>query len=400
MTDVQQFLESRHHDHYKVYNLCSERAYETSYFHGRVERFPFDDHNAPPFDMMRPFCQSVDEWLRAHKDNVIAVHCKAGKGRTGVMICAYLVHCGMFTSASESLEFYGKSRTNDQQGVTIPSQRRFVEYYASFFNNGSRYLGATVSQSSVILNQIVFHGVPVHKNRASEHFVIKIKDIDGKQLLHAQESQKPFKNQLVFKSGNGLRLTRDFKVIFEDLQPEANNFMLVPSTASSTSKKKKKDLLHFWLNTHFMGETGSCTLTKSEIDRANKDKKHKKFPRDFRIEVIFSAAPNTGTNNKEEAGRELEYHNRVRMCGSDVMVSVCGSEREVNTSTLSTTLMTNRKSYESDMSSRDSDEFTDPDVGDDIFSLDEEQELIEQIEEEYNYLLNQQHQQQRGPSRV
>lgn len=43
MTDVQRFLNTRHKDHYKVYNLCSERKYDHSKFAGRVLEFPSDE---------------------------------------------------------------------------------------------------------------------------------------------------------------------------------------------------------------------------------------------------------------------------------------------------------------------------------------------------------------------
>lgn len=62
-----------------VFNLCSEREYSPEEFEGRVQRFPFDDHCPSPLEMIAEFCKAVDSWLSADKDNVVAVHCKAGK---------------------------------------------------------------------------------------------------------------------------------------------------------------------------------------------------------------------------------------------------------------------------------------------------------------------------------
>lgn len=46
MKDVQQFLNTRHKDHYKVYNLCSERKYQHEKFGGRVLEFPYEHNEA------------------------------------------------------------------------------------------------------------------------------------------------------------------------------------------------------------------------------------------------------------------------------------------------------------------------------------------------------------------
>lgn len=45
--------------------------------------------------------------------NVAAIHCKAGKGRTGLIICCYLMYCGLSKTAEASLEYYAEARTLD-----------------------------------------------------------------------------------------------------------------------------------------------------------------------------------------------------------------------------------------------------------------------------------------------
>lgn len=46
-------------------------------------------------------------------------------------------------------------------------------------------------------------------------------------------------------------------------------------------------MCHFWFNTFFI-QNYTLTLRKPEIDKANKDKKHKIYKEDFFIEVLFA----------------------------------------------------------------------------------------------------------------
>jgi phosphatidylinositol-3,4,5-trisphosphate 3-phosphatase/dual-specificity protein phosphatase PTEN len=53
---------------------------------------------------------SCKRYLNADPKNVVAIHCKAGKGRTGVMICAYLVYSMHCKTAREAMTLYDDRR--------------------------------------------------------------------------------------------------------------------------------------------------------------------------------------------------------------------------------------------------------------------------------------------------
>ncbi|XP_071442577.1 phosphatidylinositol 3,4,5-trisphosphate 3-phosphatase and dual-specificity protein phosphatase PTEN-like isoform X2 [Hetaerina americana] len=256
--DVVKFLESKHKDHYKIYNLCSERKYDVSKFHRRVATYPFDDHNPPKIDLIKPFCVDVHEWLSKDSKNVAAVHCKAGKGRTGVMICCYMLHGRQFPTAEEALNYYGLQRTHDRKGVTIPSQRRYVSYYATLIQKNLTYTPVTLLVKEIHLEPIpAFNG-----EQGSLQFVISESSAKiYSAMVHDVKKGAP---SIHIKIDQCVPLCGDIKVEF----------------FNKPKMMKKEKLFHFWFNTFFVKEeatpselgekVGDMPACSQSVDRSSR----------------------------------------------------------------------------------------------------------------------------------
>eukprot|EP01041_Mallomonas_annulata_P003227 gene3227-6381_t len=129
--EVQRFLETYHKNHYCVFNFCIEpgRNYDAKVFGGRVHRFPFKDHCCPSLESMVTFANTAKLWLEQNENNICSLHCKAGKGRAGLMSCVLLLRIGVCQTATEAIERYDTMRTVDRKGLTLVSQRKYVHFY-------------------------------------------------------------------------------------------------------------------------------------------------------------------------------------------------------------------------------------------------------------------------------
>lgn len=346
--EVVRFLDSKHYNHYRIYNLCSERHYDSSKFHNRVAEYPFDDHCPPSVELLRAFCEDVDNWLAQDKRNVAAIHCKAGKGRTGVMICAYMLHKGLVADSTSALNYYGEKRTHDNRGVTIPSQIRYVDYYQELvkFNLNYRPIG-------IILCSI--HLEPTPPNFINTHFVIYHLDqhnrctkINGP--VEVETSPSTLSNSSI--TTNTIGCMPNNNMIVDD-KPNANSTTTTTTTAPATTTTsfqpsdldvqqqllqqqqpieyyfedplylngdiriefyqqkskiiKKEKLFSFWFNTFFAvglqnsnqrrygvdGTSNDLNLVfyKQHLDKAYKDTTHKIFGEDFKVILKFKRAP-------------------------------------------------------------------------------------------------------------
>ncbi|XP_039429757.1 uncharacterized protein LOC120413114 isoform X2 [Culex pipiens pallens] len=283
--DVQRMLERNHAGCYKIYNLCSERSYDHKRF-PYYSVYPFKDHNPPDIELITSFCRDVDEHLRANGKNVVAVHCKAGKGRTGTMICCYLLYSRQFQTADEALHYYAQRRTSDAKGVTIPSQRRYVEYYATLLRSNETYqpvqlyiceirLTGTVNIREGTINVSGETPKPLPEFRRTD-------DTGGGGGGLVGGGQSPPYTMLA-KMDYCMPLSGDVKIEF---------------VKSSVLRKEKR--CHFWFNTYFVERAAKkdaegnllLPLSKTEIDDAHKDKHHKEYPNNFSVELVLRRVPN------------------------------------------------------------------------------------------------------------
>lgn len=254
MEDVKRMLEQKHKDHYKIYNLCSERSYDISKFHSRVSVYPFDDHNPPEFSMMKPFCEDVDRWLNEDERNVAVVHCKAGKGRTGLMICAYLLHCRHSLTAEEVLSYYGTSRTMDQKGVTIPSQKRYVDYYAALVSENLQYNDVKLYLYSFVIDPLPHLGL----GQQEGYIQFEIRQGRVPPFLSEVYLVKRTDGRINIELSRPLLMVGDVKIKFTQK-------MKIFDVFNRPKYINQHKLFHFWVNTFFIDLERSTPLTHESI---------------------------------------------------------------------------------------------------------------------------------------
>jgi len=139
--EVVRFFNTKYKDNYRFYNCCPERKYPYEKFDGRVEDYFMEDHNPTPINEIIKFCHHIHNWLEnpGNENNVAAVHCKGGKGRTGTMVCSYLLYSRFkhqeesICTGEDSILYFASRRSkdiDDTEGVEARSQKRYISYMA------------------------------------------------------------------------------------------------------------------------------------------------------------------------------------------------------------------------------------------------------------------------------
>ncbi|XP_072870472.1 phosphatidylinositol 3,4,5-trisphosphate 3-phosphatase TPTE2-like isoform X1 [Chlorocebus sabaeus] len=276
--EVVQFLDKKHPNHYRVYNLCSERAYDPKHFHNRVSRIMIDDHNVPTLWEMVAFSKEVEEWLAQDPENIIVIHCKGGKGRTGTMVCACLIATEIFLTAEESLYYFGERRTDKTngtkyQGVETPSQNRYVRYFAQVKHS---YNWNLPPRKTLFIKRFVIYSI--RGVGTGDGYDLKVQIVMKKKIVFSCTS---LNNCQVFHD-----IETDRVIIDVFNCPPLYDDVKVQVSSSDFPRYYHNYPFFFWFNTSLI-QNNRLYLQRNELDNLHKQKTWKMYQPQYAVETYF-----------------------------------------------------------------------------------------------------------------
>eukprot|EP00911_Craspedida_sp_UC1_P002631 UC1_evm1s1938 len=272
LNDVAAMLKTKHGDNFMVFNV-SKKFYDISKLDNQVLDFGWPDHLAPPIERLCSCCGSMDSWLSADDKNIVVVHCKGGKGRTGCVIASYLIYKRLFLRAEDAMAQFAQRRFNpndetEEIGVTQPSQRRYVHYFEALMDGR-----LTVWERPLLLQTVLLQGLPNYDKGGCRPVLVIYRDLE-EEVFRTQDPQLFTGKDEYVELGVG----PSFGIITKgDILVK-----LYHKTATGADK------LIFRCQFHTAAVQGHLlAMEKKDLDLAYKDSR---FPNDATVVFIFNEA--------------------------------------------------------------------------------------------------------------
>ncbi|XP_049709274.1 phosphatidylinositol 3,4,5-trisphosphate 3-phosphatase TPTE2-like isoform X3 [Elephas maximus indicus] len=195
------------------------------------------------------------------------------------MVCACLIASEVFTTAEESLYYFGERRTDKTtsskfQGVETPSQNRYVGYFAEVKNV---YHWALPPSKILFVKCIVIHSIHgVGKGNGND---LKVQVIMRKEIVFFCSFSKNCRiyhdaetDKVIIQLINCPSLCDDVKVKF--------------FSSSDLPRYYDNCPFFFWFNTSFI-KNYRLYLPRNELDNPHKSKTWKIYRPEFAVEVYF-----------------------------------------------------------------------------------------------------------------
>lgn len=216
-------------------------------------------------------CGHIHKFLQENDENVIVVNCRAGKGRTGTIVCCYLLFSGRFNSPEDTFIYYSQKRFSKGEGVTQPSQKKYVYYFYQMLQE-KIYFPYIRCIKSIILKKVTKN----NKEKLIPYFEFYLKNSDKISLS----------SKCSFLEQKSIPIVKDSVKITDSLFSYwfAGDITIKIFNNGLLSTKK---LGRISFNTAFL--TKDQTELKFYVNEIDPDNlvKNKKIPKEYQIIVKF-----------------------------------------------------------------------------------------------------------------
>jgi protein-tyrosine phosphatase len=310
------FLDYKHGENWAIFEFRAEgTGYPDSEVYDRIHHYPWPDHHPPPFALIPNLMASMRNWLHGDEEQektaaanskrrVAVVHCKAGKGRSGTVASSYLISQEGWSRPDALKRFTERRmRAGFGEGVSIPSQLRYVRYVDEWANKmNKQYVERPVEilelhvwglrdGVKVTVHSYIEDGRRIqcfHTFNREEKVVIETGNVKGGPSqapdkasamdgdVQPNDLSYPSKSQSAFSFGNSWAFNVS-TVIFKPSTP-----LVLPTSdinidferrnhANYTGWTVVTSLAHVWFNAYFEGgytgaDSGICEIDWEAMD--------------------------------------------------------------------------------------------------------------------------------------
>uniref|UniRef100_A0A8C2XCD7 Tensin 2a n=1 Tax=Cyclopterus lumpus TaxID=8103 RepID=A0A8C2XCD7_CYCLU len=228
LKEVAAMLKSKHQDKFLLLNL-SERRHDINRLNTKVHDFGWPDLHAPPLDKICAICKAMETWLTSDPQHVVVLHCKGHKGKTGVIIAAYMHYISLVWHQSVSF--------------------RYIYYFGGLLSGAIK-----MNSSPLFLHQVLIPSLPNFQGEGG----FDLQGTGGRRLCVTIEPALLLKGDVMVKCYHRRAQSADRDTVFR-------------------------------LQFHTCTIHGSqLWFGKGELDEACTDER---FPSDATVEFVFSSGP-------------------------------------------------------------------------------------------------------------
>uniref|UniRef100_A0A3P9J2H2 Tensin-2 n=1 Tax=Oryzias latipes TaxID=8090 RepID=A0A3P9J2H2_ORYLA len=289
LKEVASMLKSKHQDNFLLLNL-SENRHDITRLNPKVQDHGWPDLHAPPLERICAICKAMETWLTSDPQNVVVLHCKGHRGKTGVIVAAYMHYSKISAGADQALTTLAMRKfCEDKVSSSLqPSQNRYIYYFSGLLSGTIK-----MNSSPLFLHQILIPSLPNFQTGGGFYPFLKI-----------YQSLK-----LVYTSGvydpQGSR-ARKVCVTMEPALLLKGDIMV--KCYHRRSRAAEREVV-------FRVQFHTCTVHgaqlwfgKTELDQASTDDR---FPPDATVELIFSSGPEKIKGreyNKKDSSIKVDYN--------------------------------------------------------------------------------------------